>query len=71
LGAAFESAITFLFKYPPRVFQRGDLVFAPVVPAFVLALAAVASLAFVAVMYRRLRAVSDTDRIVLGVIRAC
>jgi len=46
LGAALESAFTFLFKYPPRLFGRGELVLAPVVPVWVLALAALAALGF-------------------------
>lgn len=70
MGAAFEPVVTFLFKYPPRVFQRGDLVLAPVVPALLIALAALGALALITVMYRRLRAVSRVDRAVLGTIRA-
>ena len=70
MGAAFESVVTFLFKYPPRVFQRGDLALAPVVPALLIVLVAAGSLALIAVMYRRLRAVSPLDRAVLGTIRA-
>ncbi|CAN5837960.1 glutamine amidotransferase [soil metagenome] len=70
MGAAFESVVTFLFKYPPRVFQRGDLALAPVVPALLIALVAAGSLALITVMYRRLRAVSSVDRVVLGTIRA-
>ena len=71
MGAAFESVITFFFKYPPRVFQRGDLVLAPVIPAILIVLAAVAAVALVVVLYRRVKAVSGRDRIVLTTIRAC
>ncbi|MDQ2664726.1 MAG: hypothetical protein M3Z05_01845 [Gemmatimonadota bacterium] len=71
MGAAFESVLTFLFKYPPRVFQRGDLVLAPVIPALVVLLAAFASVALVVVLYRRVKAVRGRDRIVLTAIRAC
>jgi len=70
VGAAFESVVTFLFKYPPRVFQRGDLVLAPVVPALLIALLATGAVALIVVMYRRLRSVSRFDRTALGVIRA-
>ena len=70
MGAALESAFTFLFKYPPRFFGRGDLVLAPVVPVWVIALAAVAAVALIMVAYRRLRGVSQLDRLVLGTIRA-
>ncbi|HEV7993699.1 MAG TPA: hypothetical protein VGP25_17870 [Gemmatimonadaceae bacterium] len=70
MGAALESAFTFLFKYPPRFFGRGDLVFAPVVPVWLVALAALAALALIVVAYRRLRGISHIDRLVLGAIRA-
>ena len=70
MGAAFESVITFLFKYPPRVFQRGDLVLAPVMPSLVVVLAALGAVALVVVLYRRVTAVSTRDRIVLTTIRA-
>ena len=66
MGAAAESVFTFLFKYPPRLFQRGDLVLAPVVPAPLVALAFVLALALVVLTYRRLRGVSRADRLLLG-----
>ena len=69
MGAAFESVLTFLFKYPPRVFQRGDLVLAPVVPALLVALVALGALALVAAMYSQVRSVSRVDRTVLATIR--
>lgn len=71
MGAAFDSVVTFFFKYPPRVFQRGDLVLAPVVPALVVVVAAVAAVALVVVLYRGVRAVSGRDRVVLATIRGC
>ena len=61
--------LTFLFKYPPRVFQRGDLVLAPVVPALLVALVAFGALALVTAMYSQVRAVSRIDRTVLATIR--
>jgi uncharacterized membrane protein len=64
-----ESVLTFLFKYPPRVFQRGDLVIAPVVSVLLLALLALVAIALLSVMYGRLRAVGRRDRIILGVLR--
>jgi uncharacterized membrane protein len=70
VGAALESAFTFLFKYPPRFFGRGDLVLAPVVPVWSIALAALGALALIVVAYRRLRGISRADRLVLGAIRA-
>jgi uncharacterized membrane protein len=68
--AALESAFTFLFKYPPRLFGRGDLVVAPVVPVWLLGLLALGALALIVAAHRRLRGISRTDRIVLGVFRA-
>ena len=70
MGAAFESVLTFLFKYPPRVFQRGDLILAPVLPAMLVVLVAAGALALIAVMYSRVRAVRRRDRIVLATMRA-
>src|SRR6476620_1247285 len=68
--AALESAFTFLFKYPPRLFGRGEFVLAPVVPVWLIALAILGAVALVALAYRNLRGISRTDRIVLGVTRA-
>lgn len=70
MGAALEAVLTFLFKFPPRVFQRGELVIAPVVPALVLAVAAAAAIAVVVVMYGRLKKVTRRDQIALGIFRA-
>jgi uncharacterized membrane protein len=70
LGAAFESVFTFLFKYPLRVFQRGDLIVAPVIPAKVIAIVAIAAVVLVVVMYRQVKAVNRVDRLVLATIRA-
>jgi len=70
VGAAAESVFTFLFKYPPRLWQRGDFVLAPVIPAPVIALLGLGALVLVVVSYRRLRGVSLTDRLLLGGWRA-
>ncbi|HKP16786.1 MAG TPA: hypothetical protein VJT85_11985, partial [Gemmatimonadaceae bacterium] len=70
MGSALESVFTFLFKYPPRVFGRGELVWAPVVPVWLIALAALGALALVVLAYRQLRGISRVDRVVLGAIRA-
>jgi uncharacterized membrane protein len=68
--AALESAFTFLFKYPPRLFGRGEFVLAPVVPVWLIALAILGSVALVALAYRNLRGISRVDRFVLGATRA-
>ncbi len=70
MGAVFESVFTFLFKYPLRVFQRGDLVVAPVIPARLLLALALAAVVLVVVMYRQVKAVNRMDRLVLATIRA-
>ena len=70
LESVLESVFTFLFKYPPRLFARGELVLAPVVPVWALLLAALAALALVMLAYRQLRGVRRVDRVVLGVMRA-
>ena len=55
---------------PPRLFGRGELVLAPVVPVWLIALAALGALALVVVAYRQLRGISRIDRVVLGATRA-
>ncbi|MES1259634.1 MAG: hypothetical protein ABUL71_03495, partial [Gemmatimonadota bacterium] len=70
MNAALEHVFTFLFKYPPRVFQRGELVLAPVVPVLplVVGFAALVGLALFAA--RGLKGIRPLDRVVLGVMRA-
>ena len=70
MEAALESVFTFLFKYPPRLFGRGELVWAPVVPIWAIALAALGALALVVLAYRHLRGINRVDRVVLGAMRA-
>jgi uncharacterized membrane protein len=66
----FEALLAFLFKYPPRVFERGDLVFAPVFPAWVLLLTGVAAMGAIGWWYSRLTTLSTRDRWILGGLRA-
>lgn len=65
----FEALFTFFFKYPLRVFERGELTVAPAAPALLLLLAAVALLGGVAFLHSRLTTLSRRDRIVLGTLR--
>lgn len=65
-----EALLAFFFKYPPRVFARGDLVFAPVFPAWVLALVGLGAIAAIALRYRALTSLPVRDRVVLGSLRA-
>ncbi len=64
-----ESFLTFLFKYSPRVFERGELVLAPVVPPVLLAVGAIGAAALVVTMYARVHSVRPADRMVLGGLR--
>jgi uncharacterized membrane protein len=67
-----QQLFTFLFKYPPRVFQRGELVLAPVVPIVVLLVAVALVVAVVGLAAHAIRGTRGVDRIVLGGLRvAC
>jgi hypothetical protein len=65
-----DAIVTFFFKYPARVFARGDIVLAPVVPAMVLALVAVLAVLLIVVLHARVRTLPVRDRLVLGTLRA-
>ncbi len=65
-----ESFLTFLFKYSPRVFERGELVLTPVLPPLFLGAMALGAVALVVVLYGRLQSVRPLDRTVLGALRA-
>ena len=67
--AVFESVVQFLFKYPSRVFERGDFVLSPVIPPLLLGIAALAAVAVVAYMYRQVKGVPLRDRLILGGLR--
>jgi hypothetical protein len=68
--AYLESLLTFLFKYSPRVFERGEFVLAPVVPPLLVAGVAVVALVVIVRLYTRLQGVSRLDRAALGTLRA-
>jgi uncharacterized membrane protein len=65
-----QSLATFLFKYPSRVFARGDLTWAPVLPVALIALALAAALVLVVMRAAALKNVRRRDRVVLAVLRA-
>lgn len=69
MGSAIDALISFLFKYPLRVFARGDMVVAPVVPIIALIVAAILAVLFVSLAYARVRTLRPTDRLVLGTLR--
>jgi len=67
--SALEAVFTFLFKYPPRVFQRGELLFAPVVPGLALVAGLAAALLLVWLAARGLKGTRPVDRMVIGAMR--
>ena len=70
VGSALDAVVAFFFKYPLRVFSRGDLVVTPVLPVLVVAAAAIVALLVVAFAYARVRTLRPIDRTVLGVLRS-
>ena len=70
MPAFLESALAFLLKYSPRVFERGEFVLAPVLPPAVIGVAALVAVGLVGWLYGRLQGVSRIDRAVLGALRA-
>jgi len=68
--AYLDSLLTFLFKYSPRVFERGELVLAPVLHPMALGVLALLSVGVIVWLYRGLQGVSAVDRTVLGAFRA-
>ena len=64
VGSALDAVVAFLFKYPARMFARGDLVVAPVVPVLAIGGAALLALLFVMFAYSRVRTLRPIDRIV-------
>ncbi len=70
VGSALDAIVTFFFKYPARMFARGDVVIAPVVPVIAIAVAALLAVLLVSVSYGRVRTLRPLDRVVLGGLRA-
>lgn len=70
MGSTFDAIFAFFFKYPPRVFERGEFSTAPVVEPLWLAALAVVGLMVVVFAYRNVRMVAARDRVVLGILRA-
>src|SRR5688572_14686039 len=64
-----ETVFAFLFKYPIRVYERGDLVLGAGWPPAVVAARALAAFVLVAAAYRRVRASGRRDRVVPVVLR--
>lgn len=60
----------FLFKYPIRLYERGELTFAPVAPPMVLVAVGTAAIAVVAFAYFRVQSPLQRDRIVPATLRS-
>lgn len=69
LTSVIDAIVTFLFKFPLRVFARGDFALAPVLPVALIAATAAIAIVLVAILYARVRTLSVGDRVVLGVLR--
>lgn len=65
-----EAVATFLFKYSPHLFRRGDLSLSPVFPPAVIAAGLTAALILLVVSLRGVRtATPRRDRVILGLLR--
>ena len=64
-----DALLTFLLKYPSRVWERGDLVWSPVLPAWMIVLVAVVAIGVTAWSYARVSGLSRTHRVTLGALR--
>ena len=65
-----EPLLSFLFKYPPRLYSRGDLALAPSVPPALLAAGGVLALLVLVLALRGVRTGKPLrDRLVLGALR--
>ena len=65
----FDTITSLLFKYPLRVFQRGDMVVAPVIPLLMVGILALGAVLLVAFLYSRVRTLRPVDRAILGGLR--
>jgi uncharacterized membrane protein len=69
VGTWLDTIGTWLFKYSPRAFARGEVVTAPIMPAAWLLGGAVVMGLLVVLAHRRLRTLPVRDRIALGALR--
>jgi hypothetical protein len=69
VGSWLDTIGTWLFKYPPRAFARGEIVVAPVFPVVLLSATAMAFVLLVLFTHSRLRTLPLRDRAVLGALR--
>lgn len=65
-----EAVATFLFKYPPHLFRRGDLSLAPAFSPLFIAIALLLCITLLALMLRGVQtATPRRDRLILGLLR--
>lgn len=69
MTALLEAVFTFLFKYPLRLYERGDFLFAPSLPPALLTVTGLAAAGFVVLTYARVRTAQRRDRYVLAALR--
>ena len=69
VGSWFDTIGTWLFKYSPRAFARGEFVTAPVVPAMLLVGAAIVLVLLIVASHVRLRTLPWRDRFLLATLR--
>ncbi|MGH7584028.1 MAG: hypothetical protein ACREL5_12460, partial [Gemmatimonadales bacterium] len=69
MKSVLEHLFTFLFKYPPRLYQRGDFVVSPVVPIALLIVGLAVIAAIVVFAVRALKGTRSADRVVLAALR--
>lgn len=65
-----DAVLAFLFKYPARVWERGDLVWSPVLPPWVVGALAVGAAVVAGASYARVRGLRPLDRGTLLAVRA-
>ncbi len=65
-----DAVLTLLFKYPSRVWERGEVVWGPVLPLWAIALAAAVVLLVSSWGYLRVTGLSRAHRLALGTLRA-
>ena len=69
MATAVQSVFTFLFKYPPRVFQRGVLGIAPVLPIALIVAGLAVAIGVAVLAARALKGIRPVDRTVLAGLR--
>ncbi|MBL0941090.1 MAG: hypothetical protein IBJ03_19585 [Gemmatimonadaceae bacterium] len=69
MGSWFDSITSWLFKYSPRAFARGEFVTAPVLPTLLLLAVGALLVLLIVAVHARLRTLRPGDRVVLGALR--